>query len=54
MKLYSLDEAKKLMEGRVKEGEYHFAIVLKENGKVIGEIEARPEEGVGLEIAKTN
>lgn len=43
MKLHSLDEAKKLMEERVKEGEYHFAIVLKENGKVIGEIEAHPE-----------
>ncbi len=26
-----------------KDGEYYFAIVLKENGKVIGEIDAMPE-----------
>ena len=43
MKLHSLDEAKAEVERRISETEYVFAIVLKENGKVIGEIEAHPE-----------
>ena len=44
MKLETLDDAKKKLEERVKETEYLFAIVLKENNKVIGEIEGYPEE----------
>jgi len=48
MKLRSLDEAKAEMKKRSGETEYYFAIVLKENGKVIGEIDAYPEgEGPG-------
>lgn len=43
MKLHSLEEAKAEIQKRSKETEYTFAIVLKENGKVIGEIEALPE-----------
>ena len=43
MKVNSLDEAKKAVDDRAKEKEYYFAIVLKENGKVIGEIDAMPE-----------
>ncbi len=43
MKMNSLDEAKAEMKERNKETEYTFAIVLKENGKVIGEIDAAPE-----------
>lgn len=45
MKLNSLDEAEKEMKKRIGETEYYFAIVLKESGKVIGEIEAYPETG---------
>ena len=44
MKLETLDDAKKKLEKGVEETEYLFAIVLKENNKVIGEIEAYPEE----------
>ncbi len=43
MKLNSLDEARAEMQKRAAETEYYFAIVLKESGKVIGEIEAYPE-----------
>jgi len=43
MKLETLDDAKNLLKERVEEKEYLFAIVLKENNKVIGEIEATPE-----------
>ena len=43
MKLNSLEETYKLLEERNKDTEYTFAIVLKENNKVIGEIEAHPE-----------
>lgn len=35
----------KLVAKRVKETEYLFAIVLKESGKVIGQIDAYPEGG---------
>ena len=45
MKLNSLEEAKAEMKNRTGETEYYFAIVLKENGKVIGEIDAYPERG---------
>lgn len=45
MKLDSLEAAKEEMLRRVSETEYYFAITLKENGKVIGEIDAYPETG---------
>ena len=43
MKLNSLEEAQKAVMERAEDAEYTFAIVLKETGKVIGEIEAHPE-----------
>ena len=43
MKVDSVEEAKRAALERAKEKEYYFAIVLKENGKVIGEIDAMPE-----------
>ena len=43
MKLGSLEEAEKEMQRRSGETEYYFAIVEKESGKVIGEIDAYPE-----------
>ena len=43
MKLNTLDEAKDAAAKRAKDAEYCFAIVLKETGRVIGEIEAHPE-----------
>ncbi|MGN0754073.1 MAG: GNAT family N-acetyltransferase [Aristaeellaceae bacterium] len=45
MKLHSLEEAKKEMKKRAGETEYYFAIVLKDEGRVIGEIDAYPERG---------
>ena len=45
MKLHSPDEAKKEMTRRSGEGEFYFAIALKDSGKVIGEIGAYPEAG---------
>lgn len=43
MRTNSLAEAKEAVLERAKDSEYYFAIVLKENGKVIGEIFAHPE-----------
>jgi len=43
MKLSSLEKAKEEMSRRTGETEYYFAIVLKETGRVIGEIDAYPE-----------
>ena len=43
MKLNSLEEARREVSKRAKGTEYLFAIVLKETGKVIGEIDAYPE-----------
>lgn len=43
MKLDSLEQAREEVQKRVGETEYYFAIVLKETGKVIGEIDAYPE-----------
>ena len=43
MKLHSLEAAKKAALDRAKDEAYTFAIVLKNSGKVIGEIEALPE-----------
>lgn len=39
MKLETLDDARNEMRNRVNETEFYFAIVLKETGKVIGEID---------------
>ncbi len=46
MKLSSLEEAREEMKRRAGETEYYFAIVLKETGKVIGEIFSGPERDV--------
>ena len=43
MKLNSLEEAKTATIKKAEDKEFLFAIVLKDNGKVIGEIEAHPE-----------
>ena len=43
MKLNILEDAKAETIKKAKETDYLFAIVLKESGKVIGEIEAHPE-----------
>ena len=43
MKVNSIDEARRAVLERSKNGEYYFAITLKETGKVIGEIDAMPE-----------
>ena len=43
MKVNTLEEATQAVLERAGVGEYYFAIVLKENGKVIGEIDAMPE-----------
>ena len=43
MKLNSLQEAKTETIKKAKETDYLFAVALKENGKVIGEVEAHPE-----------
>lgn len=45
MKLASVEEARMEMQKREIETEYYFAIVIKETGKVIGEIDAYPETG---------
>ena len=43
MKLNSIEEARAEMQKRAEDTEPYFAIVLKENGKVIGEINAHGE-----------
>lgn len=43
MKLDSLEAAEAEVKRRSEDTEYYFAIVLKETGKVIGEIDAYPE-----------
>ena len=43
MKLDSVEEARAEMKNRAKDAEYYFAIVLKDTGKVIGEIFGHPE-----------
>ena len=43
MKLDSLEDAKEEASRRADDTDLYFAIVLKENGKVIGEIDAAPE-----------
>ena len=43
MKLNSLEEAQAAVKEKIAHGEYCFAIVLKDTGKIIGEIEAHPE-----------
>lgn len=53
MKLDSLEEAKEEIRKRMGETEYYFAIVLKDTGKVIGEIEAYPERGEPHDTSST-
>ena len=43
MKIETMDDARKAVLDRAKGGEFYFAITLKENGKVIGEIDAMSE-----------
>ena len=43
MKIHSLEEAGKAVLERTADAEYTFAIVLKDAGNVIGEIQAHPE-----------
>ena len=43
MKLNSLEEAQTAVKEKMAHDEYCFAIVLRDTGKVIGEIEAHPE-----------
>lgn len=43
MKTRDMAQAQQAVLERSRDGEYCFAIVLKENGKVIGEINAHPE-----------
>ena len=43
MKLNSVEEARAEMQKRAEDTEFYFAIVLKETGKVIGEITAHPQ-----------
>ena len=52
MKVNTLEETTNAVLERAKNGEYYFAIVLKESGKVIGEINAMPEAtNMGVENA---
>lgn len=51
MKLNDLAEAKKAAQQRAGQPEYCFAIVLKDGGKVIGEIEGHPESASPEETA---
>ena len=43
MKTETMDDARKAVLDRAKDGEFYFAITLGENGKVIGEIDAMSE-----------
>ena len=43
MKVHALEEAQAAVKEKMAHSEYCFAIVLKDSGKVIGEIEAHPE-----------
>ena len=43
MKTETMDDARKAVLDRARDGEYYFAITLRGNGKVIGEIDAMPE-----------
>ncbi|MBR6114679.1 MAG: GNAT family N-acetyltransferase [Oscillospiraceae bacterium] len=49
MKLHSPEEARAEMKKRAGETENYFAVVLKDSGKVIGEIGAYPDPGHGEE-----
>jgi len=55
LKLNTLDEVRAELAKRAEDTEYSFAIVLKESGKVIGEIEAEPSTYVppGLRSKET-
>ena len=43
MKVHSMEEAQKAVMERAEDAEYTLAIVLRDTGKVIGEIDAHPE-----------
>ena len=43
MKIHSMEQAEEEARKRAEDGEFYFAIELKETGKVIGEIDAHPE-----------
>ena len=43
MKTETMEDARKAVLDRAKDGEYYFAITLKDSGKVIGEIDAISE-----------
>ena len=43
MKTETMEDARQAVLDRAKDGEFYFAITLKENGKLIGEIDAMPE-----------
>ena len=43
MKTETMEDARRAVLDRAKDGEFYFAITLKENGKVIGEIDAMSE-----------
>ena len=43
MKTETLEDARKAVLERAKDGEFYFAITLKDSGKVIGEIDAKSE-----------
>ena len=43
MKTETMDDARKAVLDRAKDGEFYFAITLKDSGKVIGEIDAMAE-----------
>ena len=43
MRTASMEDAQAAVLDRARDGEYYFAIMLKDSGKVIGEIDAMPE-----------
>ena len=54
MRLSTLEEARQAAAERAQDGEYYFAIVLRESGKVIGEIVAHPESTAPGEAPEDN
>ena len=52
MKTETMEEARKAVLDRAKDGEFYFAITLKENGKVIGSI-GLEERDVDLPVSET-
>ncbi len=48
MKLSTPEEAKQAIQEKASNAEYCFAIVLKDSGRVIGEIEVHPESSQSI------